>query len=213
MRSHIDTLRQGFFEPALLLSNFNRSLDMYDRLAIFPEDIQDRLKSILHESSVFFIQSMHELLLVYTKKQNENSQVLIDGLVRDSAKILSTAAGIAVSIHGNMEIPETLLDIDSLTKVLENVLDNGTKVCLNEIRKHYKKANFVSIVEQVIDKIQRHRILIGKSILIDETIIDYKKFIEEEKEKQETNKKRLQMLLGGGSILGGVVALYFGKKK
>jgi hypothetical protein len=154
---------------------------------------------------------MHEILVIYKNEKNQNTNVLINNLIEDTAKLLSTAAGVAIAVKCGTKVPETLSDISSLTIVLNSLFKNSGTICLNEIKKSMKTKEFISFVEQFVEKMDRHRIMIGKSTLIDETIIDYKNFLKKENEKKQRRNNILKFVsgmaiaaLGGGIFKMGV---------
>ena len=190
--SNVGILKADISEPAVLLSGFNRILDMYDQLVNYPTEQQGGLRRLLNSSVTNFVHTTHMYFLCANGETKKTIEKIYASICKDTARSLVASSCLACHFSASLiavkdggatqkAVSETLgppeQHLNNLTESLALQFAQGAELDFEIDKTLLRRRNFVHNIELIIEKLERHKKIIGRSLIIAEMIRDYTDFI------------------------------------
>lgn len=188
-------LKADVSEPAILLSGFNQILDMYDQLSNYPEEQQGGLRRLLNSSVANFVHTTHMYFLCANGETKKTIERIYTSICKDTARSLVASSSLACHFLASLisvkdggatkkAVSETLgtpeQNLNNLTESLASQFAQEAELDFEINKMLLRRKDFLRSIELIIEKLERHQKIIGKSLIISEMIRDYTDFIKRE---------------------------------
>ena len=184
-------LKADISEPAILLYGFNQILDMYDQLSNYSTVQQAGLRRLLNSSVTNFVHTTHMYFLYANGEKQKTIELIYANICKETARSLVAASSLACHLAASLiatttkdAVAETLgsseQHLNTLTEALAAQLAQTAELEFEINKMLLKRFDFLRSIEQIIEKLDRHKKIIGRSLIISEMIRDYTDFIKRE---------------------------------